>query len=473
MSRFFKWYGGWILPFALSVILAAELFRSASARGGADFEASLAKLKAVNALIQDRYVRPVDSDRLLDGALRGMLGALDEYCVYFSPKEFQEFMEDTRGGGFGGLGIEIALRQGMLTVLTPIEDTPAARAGILPGDVIAKIDGESTEGITLEKAVTRLRGKEGTKVTLHVFHRGAEAAVDIAVVRAIIHVKSVKDPHFADPEGKIGYIRVTAFQEQTTDDFRRAYEKLQAQGLRALVVDLRFNPGGLLDEAVSMADLFVDDGVIVTTQGRRASDHNIFRGKKDGTLPRLPLAVLVNETSASASEIFSGAIRDHGLGKLVGTRTYGKGSVQSIVPLKEVVAAEGSGAGLKLTTAYYFTPRGTQINREEGKKDFGLEPDIVVDMTEAEEAALLKHRREVERPEPPVEPSAVQPRADPATPGSAPGGSAAAAAPAQPFVDKPVVRAVEELRRELGLPVAAKDAPRPTGTSPAPEGGPK
>lgn len=464
MSKLFKLYGGWILPFLLSVLLAVELFRSASARGGADFEAGLAKLRAVHALIQNRYVRPVESERMVDGALRGMMDALDNYSVYFTAKEFQEFMEETRGGGFGGIGIEVELRQGFLTVVAPIEDTPAARAGILPGDVIVKIDEEPTDGITLLKAVTRLRGKEGTKVTLRVLHRGAKETTEIPVVRAIIHVKSVKDAHLADAEAKIGYIRVTAFQEQTTEDFRKAYEKLQSQGLRGLVVDLRFNPGGLLDEAVSLADLFVDDGVIVTTRGRRASDENIYRGKKEGTLPRLPLAVLVNGSSASASEIFSGAVRDHGLGKLVGQRTYGKGSVQSIVAFKEFLPGEADGAGLKLTTAYYFTPRGQMINREEGKKDYGLEPDIAVEVTEAEEIALLRRRREVEAPALPGGPSA-EPSNVPRAP--------EAAAPPQPFVDPPLARAVAELRREMGLSVAAKDEPRPPEKPPTPEQGPK
>jgi carboxyl-terminal processing protease len=434
MPRFLRLYGGWLLPIALAGLLAAHNFRTASA-GGGSFDASLARLRAVHDLIQERYVKPVGSEAIVDGALHGMMGALDSHCAYFNAKDFQEFIVDTKGE-FGGVGIEIDIRDGWLNIITPVEDSPAARAGIRAGDVVLKIDGESAENITLEKAISRIRGKEGTPVVLHVQHcdeRGRPEGdpVDIRIVRGIIRIDSVKGVRIADPEAKIGYIRVTAFQDATADAFREAVQKLQGQGMRALVVDLRFNGGGLLDEAVELADLFVDDGVIVFTRGRRPEEQKVYRGKHEGTLPRLPLAVLVNGTSASASEIFAGAIKDHGLGVLIGERTYGKASVQTVIQFKDIVPGATDAGGLKLTTAHYFTPNNVNLNRVEGKKEYGLEPDIEVKMTPAEERAIFGRRE-----------------GDPAT--------------AERPEDRQLARAVAELRRQLGLPAA----PAPPGTEP-------
>ena len=445
MSEQLKLYGGWILPIALACLIAVQNFRTAAA-GGDDFESSLARLRAVHQLVQDRYVNPVESSRILDGALHGMMGALDGYCAYFNPKDFQEFLVDTKGE-FTGVGIEIDLRDGWLNIISPIEDSPAAKAGVRAGDIVLKIDGESAEGITLEKAVARIRGKEGTPVTLTVQHvekgRPAGDPVDIRIVRGVIHVESVKGARLVDPEAKIGYLRLAAFQEGTASMFREAVRKLQDQGLRALVVDLRFNPGGLLDEAVELADLFVDDGVIVFTRGRKPDDHKIYRGKHAGTLPRLPLVLLVNEASASASEVVAGAIKDHHLGLLVGERTYGKATVQTVIQLKDLVPGHAESGGVKITTAHYFTPNDVNINREPGRKDFGLEPDIEVPMTPAEEREVFGRREGEPAPEPPP-----------------------AVAPA----DKQLVRAVEELRRQLAGPEGK--AP-PAAEKPAAAGGGK
>jgi carboxyl-terminal processing protease len=383
-------YAGWILPIAVALLIAANHFGKATA-GGEDADAGLARLRIVHAVIQERYVHPVESDTLVEGALHGMLGSLDDYSVYFDPKEFREFMDDTNGA-FGGIGVEIELRQGWLTVITPIEDTPAARAGIRAGDTFLAIDGESAEGITLQKAVGKLRGREGTPVRLKMLHRGDKEPVELTVVRDLIHVASVKGTRMADAEAKIGYVRLTTFQDGSSEEFAKAVESLRSQGLKALVVDLRFNGGGLLDEAVALADLFLEDGVIVSTRGRRAADQRISRAERKGTLPPMPLALLVNEASASASEVLAGALRDHGLAVLVGERTYGKGSVQTVIPLREYLPGEADGAGIKITTAHYFTPSGVNISRIEGKKEFGLEPDALVEMSDAEEFELFSRR---------------------------------------------------------------------------------
>ncbi len=431
MSEQLKLYGGWILPIALACFIAIQNFRTVSA-GGDDFESSLTRFRAVHRLIQDRYVQPVESATVVDGALRGMMDALDGYCAYFNPEDFKAFMVDTKGE-FTGVGIEIDIRDGWLHVITPIEGSPAAQAGVRAGDIVLKIDGETAEGITLEKAVTRIRGKAGTPVVLTVQHVDGKGQadgdpVDIRIVRGVIHVESVKDVRLVDPEAKIGYIRIVAFQEKTAANFREAVKRLQGQGLRALVVDLRFNPGGLLDEAVDLADLFVDDGVIVSTRGRKAGDHKIYSGKSEGTLDPLPLAVLVNEASASASEVVAGAIKDHGLGVIVGERTYGKASVQTVIHIKDLINGRDECGGVKITTAHYFTPNNVNLNREPGRKDYGLEPDIEVPMTPAEEMEAFGRR------EPPGEAPAIHP------------------------ADKQLARAVEELRKRLAAPAQEKPA---------------
>jgi carboxyl-terminal processing protease len=430
MSDQLKLYGGWILPIALACLIAVLNFR-ASAAGSGDFDASINRLRTVHQIIQDRYVKAVPSEKVIDGALHGMMGALDGYCAYFNPKDFQEFIVDTKGE-FTGVGIEIDFRDGWLTVITPLEDSPAARAGVRAGDAIVKIDGESAEGITVEKAITRIRGKAGTPVTLTVQHadekgRPVGDPVDLRIIRGVIHVESVKGVRIVDDAAKVGYLRVTAFQEGTSGMFLAAIRRLRDQGARALVIDLRFNPGGLLDEAVEIADLFVDDGVIVFTRGRRPEDQKVYRGRKEGTLPRMPLVLLVNEASASASEVLAGAIKDHHLGLLVGKRTYGKASVQSVIHFKDVLPGGEDGGGLKITTAHYYTPDNVDLNREEGKKEYGLEPDIEVPMTAAEEREIFGHRD-------------------------------ATAAP-KPVVDKQLDRAVAELRKQLGLPADGAGAP--------------
>ncbi|MFN3487089.1 MAG: S41 family peptidase, partial [Planctomycetota bacterium] len=264
-------------------------------------------------------------------------------------------------------------------VETPVEGTPAFEADVLPGDQIREVDGAPVKGLALMDVVRRIKGEPGTPVTLTLYRAGREP-FEVKLVRRIIVVRAVKARML---EGGLGYIRISDFTEKMVEQFDEEVKKLLDQGARALVVDVRFNPGGLLNECVELADRFLDEGVIVTTRGRTLEDERTLRAEKGDTLPPLPLAVLVNEGSASASEIFAGAMKDHRRGVLVGARTFGKGSVQTPFELP-------GGGALKLTTARYFTPAGISVHRENGRKDYGIEPDYLIEMTLEEYDALKK-----------------------------------------------------------------------------------
>jgi len=287
------------------------------------------------------------------------------------PNMFKEMQEETKGR-FEGLGIEITLREGVLTVVSPIEDTPAFKAGILAGDQILKIDGESTKNFTLMDSVKRLRGPRGTKVTITIMREGFTKPKEFTLVRDVIPVRSVRHELL---EKNYGYIRLSQFQEKTDGEFEKAVKALEEESkgsLKGLVLDLRNNPGGLLDQAVKISDRFIDSGLIVSVEGRKEDQKLKFYAHPDGSLARYPLVVLVNGGSASGAEIVAGAIQDHGRGILVGTQTFGKGSVQTIIPLKD-------GSGLRLTTARYYTPNGRSIQAK------GIVPDIVVKPLKPEE----------------------------------------------------------------------------------------
>ncbi|MFQ5715114.1 MAG: S41 family peptidase [Candidatus Scalinduaceae bacterium] len=328
--------------------------------------------------IQNKYVNEVELKELLKNAYKGMLAGLDPYSQFIDSENLQELKIETEGE-FDGLGIEVIIKNGVLTVLTPIVDSPAFRAGVLIGDRIIKIDGKSTRNISIREAIKLLRGKPNTKVTLTVIHEEESEPVDININRAKIHVKSVRGARIVDEEGKIGYIAVTNFQENTIADMDSAIQDLRKQGMRSLVLDLRFNPGGLLNIARDMADKFIKKGIIVTTKGRHKSQDHKYKAHRSGTYPNFPLIILVNKGSASASEIVAGSIKDHKRGILLGTRTFGKGSVQSLIPI------ENKNSALKLTTAKYYTPSGAQIDES------GLEPDIKVNLTKKELKELYKH----------------------------------------------------------------------------------
>ena len=327
-------------------------------------------------LIRENYVEEVDTQEVIYGAIRGMLKTLDEHSAFLTPEEFKEFQVET-SGSFGGLGIVISIVNDQLTIISPIEDTPGWEAGLKEGDKIVEIDGESTEGITLYEAVNKLRGKKGTKVTIAVMREGWKKPKNFTIVRDIIKIKSVKYEIYDD---NVVYIRIAEFQERTASDLRDNIDEIVDKtggNMRGIILDLRNDPGGLLSKAVEVSDVFLDEGVIVSVKGRDSANDAVFSAHREGTLPDMPMVVLVNGGSASASEIVAGALRDLDKAILVGTKTFGKGSVQTIIPM-------GDGSGLKLTTAKYFTPNGTSIH------DVGIIPDIVVELPdiEAEESVV-------------------------------------------------------------------------------------
>jgi carboxyl-terminal processing protease len=325
----------------------------------------------VIGLIQKDYVEETKSKDLIQGAIKGMLETLDPHSAFMPPNMFKEMQEETKGR-FEGLGIEITLKDGILTVVSPIEGTPAFKAGVLAGDQIIKINGESTKNFTLVDSVKRLRGPRGTKVTITIMREGFTKPKDYTLVRDVIPIRSVRHELL---EKHCGYIRLSQFQEKTDGDFEKAIKALEEESkgtLRGLILDLRNNPGGLLDQAIKISDRFIDSGLICSVEGRKEDQKMKFYAHPDGNLARYPLVVLVNGGSASGAEIVAGAIQDHGRGILVGTQTFGKGSVQTIIPLKD-------GSGLRLTTARYYTPSGRSIQAK------GIVPDIVVKPSRPEE----------------------------------------------------------------------------------------
>jgi carboxyl-terminal processing protease len=361
----------WVTAAALAVALAL-LFswgRGVERVGASPTKESyegLETLTNVMAMIQKNYVEEVPTKKLIEGAINGMLAALDPHSAYLTPDLYKELQVDTKGS-FGGLGIEITTRNNVLTVVSPIEDTPAYRAGIKSGDQIVKIDGELTKDMGLVEAVKKMRGPKDTKVTLTLRREGRPDLFDVTLTREIIKIQSVKSKML---EKGYGYIRVTQFQERTDDDLERALKQLDkdAGGLQGLVLDLRNNPGGLLTQAVRVSDLFLDSGLIVYTDGRLENQKQKYFAHKAGTWSDFPMVVLVNGGSASASEIVAGALQDHKRALVLGTQTFGKGSVQTILPLDD-------NSALRLTTARYYTPSGRSIQAT------GIVPDIIMDQT--------------------------------------------------------------------------------------------
>ncbi|HEY4921651.1 MAG TPA: S41 family peptidase [Xanthobacteraceae bacterium] len=359
----------------LAAVLAASIAGiaiGASTRAGPSVT-NLALINGVIEIVQRDYVHTVTSDDLTTDALKGMLGRLDPHSDYMDEAEFKESQSDLNGR-FGGLGIQISSQDGVPKIISPIDDTPASRAGLAGGDMIVAIDGQSTHGLDLQKVVRILRGTPGTGVKLTIL-RGAKAPFDVSLTRAIIEVPSVKSK--LEPNA-IGYIRVTEFGSDTADDFKKAIEKLKQDAggkLRGLVLDLRNDPGGLLSAAIAISGDFLDGGTVVSTHGRRHSEDHSYAAPNHGDmLAGTPIAVLINGASASASEIVAGALQDRHRATIMGTPSFGKGSVQSVIPLA------GHGA-LRLTTALYFTPAGRSIQGE------GITPDMLVEAPKDQQVA--------------------------------------------------------------------------------------
>ena len=319
--------------------------------------------------VRDHYVEPVSSDKLMDNAIRGMLRTLDPYSQYLD-KDEAERLETTTHGAFGGIGISIGMRDGWVTVISPIEGTPAWRAGMQGGDRIIRIDDASTEGFSLDDAMKKMRGEKGTKVKLTILREGRDKPMDNDIVRDIIQIKSV--PFAGVLENGVGYIRLSSFSERSREEIDAAFSKIEKQKLRGVILDLRFNPGGLLSQAVEVSEEFAPRGKkIVYTRGRDPSQNRDFISTADSPHLGYPLVVLVNQWTASASEIVSGAVQDLDLGIVAGQTTFGKGLVQTVIPLTRSVR----GPKLKLTTAKYYTPSGRCIQKDEQLKDGALAAD--------------------------------------------------------------------------------------------------
>jgi carboxyl-terminal processing protease len=314
--------------------------------------------------VEQNYVEEVDMELLIYGAIDGMLKTLDAHSSFLKPDLYKELQVETKGS-FGGLGIEITIRDGVLTIVSPIEDTPAFRAGLEAGDRIIKINEEPTKDMSLFEAVKKMRGKKGTEITLTIFRETREEPFEVTIIRDVIKIISVK-AKVLDKE--YGYVRITQFQENTGRELKKQLQQIEAEtesGMKGLILDLRNNPGGLLDQAVLVADEFLESGKIVYTDGRMKSQKMEFHAHPQKTKHSYPMICLVNGGSASASEIVAGALQDHHRAVILGTATFGKGSVQTIIPMQD-------GSGLKLTTAQYYTPTGRVIQAK------GIEPDIEV-----------------------------------------------------------------------------------------------
>jgi carboxyl-terminal processing protease len=351
------------------------------------------------------YVEPTEEKTLIENAINGMLTALDPHSSYMNAKTYKDMQVQTKGE-FGGLGIEVTMENGVIKVVSPIDDTPASRAGILPGDLIFALNGEPVQGMTLQDAVERMRGKVGTPIKISI-RRAGKDPFDVSLTRETIKVKSVR---YRLEGGDIGYIRVTSFTEQSTSGVLDAVEKLKKEAgnkLKGYILDLRNNPGGLLDQAIAMSDAFLDKGEIVSVKARKSEDVQRWNAKSGDVTGGLPIVILVNGGSASASEIVAGALQDHKRAIILGTRTFGKGSVQTIMQVT-------GGGAIRLTTALYFTPSGRSIQKEGIKPDIDVEPAKIEAIQQRSSFREENLRRSITNPN--GKPGDAKPEAKPAEP---------------------------------------------------------
>lgn len=323
------------------------------------------------AIIEKKYVEDKSAQDLIYGAMKGLLLSLDSYSQFLTPDDYKNLLVETEGK-FGGLGIEITIREGLLTIVSPMEDTPAWEAGVKAGDIIVKIDGELTKSITLDEAVKKLRGKPGTEVTITILREQDKKLKDLTITRGIIKIKDIKRALIL--EDNIGYVKIAEFRETTPKDLEKALEKLEKEGLKALIIDVRNNPGGLLSSAIDISSQFLPDGEVVVSTKSRSESERVYRSVSlEKKYLDIPIVVLINKGSASGSEILASALRANNRAILLGEATFGKGSVQTIVPLSD-------GSALRLTTSKYYTPKGESIHEE------GIKPDIVVSEEITEES---------------------------------------------------------------------------------------
>jgi carboxyl-terminal processing protease len=378
-----------ILVVLFNVVVGVRVYRAMAAQEKDDSGyASIAVFARAMQLIRQDYVdeRKISYDDLTHAALKGMLNSLDPHSQFMEPKDFKGMQDDTNSR-FGGLGVVVSQREGDLIIVSPMEDSPGFKAGLLPGDKIVKIDGESTEKLDLNDAVNRLRGEPGTKITLTIIRPGTKEIKDYVLTRENIKVASVKDAKLITNEQtgdfKVGYARITQFNSPTADDLSRKLDELEKQGMQAFILDLRYNPGGLLNSAVDVAGQFLPPKtLVVSTEGRVASQSRVYRtDDKAKVRPKYPVAILINGGSASGSEIVAGALKDLNRAILVGETTFGKGSVQSVIQLAD-------GSALRLTTAKYYTPSKKVIH------EHGVEPTIRATMSADQERLLMAQRNE-------------------------------------------------------------------------------
>ncbi|HVC94789.1 MAG TPA: S41 family peptidase [Pirellulales bacterium] len=396
--------------------------------------------------VERNYVKDISRRELMEAAIRGLLDKLDPYSNYISPEEIDRFKTSVESQ-FGGIGIQVDMRQGRLLIVSPLVGSPAYRAGLQAGDMIVEIEGKSLDGVSLDEAISRMKGEAGTSVTITVLSRGGERRT-LTLTREMIRMETVRGDRrndedrwdfMLDQDRKIGYIRLDSFSRETYRDLQRAMQELEKQQLRGLVIDLRFNPGGLLTSAVEVADLFLPEGEIVSTAGRNSPKRS-WTARKPGTYEGFPMAVLVNRGSASASEIVSAALQDHKRAVVIGERTWGKGSVQNVIEL------EGGKSALKLTTAGYQRPNGHNIHRAPDAKEsdeWGVLPDpgFEVKLDDKEIGALFEHRRKRDIL---LVNHSVKPKED-----GPPPESGKTEGPTSDFVDRQLQKALEYLSGEL------------------------
>jgi len=374
----------WSLGIGLFLLFSLVIISDKAIQGVVEKEAEIYEqvklLTEVFTLIRDNYVEPIEAKKLIYGACEGMVSKLDPFSQFMDPTA-HEMMKSETEGKFGGLGIRIAIREGVLTVVTPLPGTPAYELGILPGDKIMKIEGKDTKDITLSQAVEFLRGTPGTKVTISILREGVKDLIDFTITRAVVKIESVPDARMLTD--KIGYVELSEFSKDTPYEFDKVWKKLEKQGMKDLILDLRYNPGGLLTTAVEICKNFIgDEKLIVYTQGRGEQQAIKFFAEKKAKHEKIPLVILVNKGSASGSEIVAGCIQDWKRGVVLGEKTFGKASVQSLMPLSD-------GSGLRLTTAKYYTPAGRSIH------DVGITPDIIVEVSVEIMTELMKQREKI------------------------------------------------------------------------------